>query len=569
MEMTDVLKCDVLVIGGGFAAMYTAAEASRLSLDVVLLSNLRVGKSGCSIFATGYAAALGHEDSADTPGCHRSDTLASGRGLCDPRVVDAVCEEAVPRLLELEELGVRFEKQNGRFRQYRGGGHSFPRTCMTEQHLPSGLVQPIIDHLQSTSVRVLERHDVVELLVADDVVVGALSVDAARDAFVQIEAAATVIASGGFGRLYLETSNPSGVYGDGHALGLLAGARLRDMEFVQFRPYQIIRPEALRGQTLASATFEYGATLRNRAGEDLLEQLAATGHPRTRDVVSRLVTREVAAGRGIFGGVAVDLSGISASAFAALNPLTDRLLKASGVDLDAEPLLVTPQAHFSIGGIGIDALGRTSRPGLFAVGEVAAGMHGANRLQDNALSEIFVIGKRIAAEVIRMSPRCAVSGFSQAARAALSDAVARSGQTRLDRDQLHELLPRLRSLVTSCLGPVRSEAGLLRMLAELDGLTAEAVKLPISSPSELADLSRLRFRLLMAEAVATSALHRRESRGAHARSDYEHEDPLWARSQTITVGNEFEPAMLWSGERFIKGTGQDGAPDCGVNVIGG
>lgn len=522
-------ETDVLILGGGLAALSAALEAARHGASVTVATKGRWGRSGASMLATGYAAALGHTDPRDNPTVHAEDTWRSSCGLGNRQLIGVMCDEAIPRLYELGGLGARFQKRGDRFLQYKGSGHTYPRTCLTVDQERPGIAEALASQLDGLDLTVFESTSALELLETDGSVHGALCADTGNDCLMAIHAYSTILATGGLGRLYKVTSNPEGLYGIGCALALHAGATLIDMEFVQFQPYRLIAPVALAGLTLASSTFEYGATIRNADGKDILAALDAADRPRTRDAVARATFLEILKGQDVQGGARLDLTHAQYDKVLQLNPAIAHLVDSHRLDLTKEELVVSPQAHFAMGGVAIDANAQTDIPGLFAVGEVTGGLHGANRLQDNAFAELFVFGIRAGASAAARA--CALA---RAMRPNLkihavqhwADRVALKGA---DLIWLKEVRRELRELLWQNAGVVRDETGLSQALNGLSRLSDGVAKIHISSPGELALLAESEYAIEIGELICRTALQRRESRGAHFRSDYPAPRADWER----------------------------------------
>lgn len=551
-------QCDALVIGAGFAGMYVAGELAKRGLDVVLVSSGRPAKSGASLLATGYAAAdLGNprvsksrggararvgsagDNAIDTSAsylasdsveCHVADTVHAGVGLNDQALVEAVCADSPTRLADLIAMGVELEVEGGRVVRYAGGGHSFPRTVMTASRTPSGFASPLLSRIRSTGVTERVGQSLLTLVRCGGSVSGAVFADEQSGELTAVAAGATVMATGGYARLFENSSNPSGLNGDGCMAAFEAGAAIRDLEFVQFRPYSIVRPHALKGRSFSSSTFEYGATLRDAVGNDLLAGARSEGKEITRDVVSRLVAERVNSGAGVEGGAVVDLTVMEPGVLEKTNPVLAVQLSLKDSPGLTEQIVVAPQAHFVMGGVVIDVSGKAEIDRLYAVGEVSGGVHGASRLQDNALPELFAIGRRAAEAITRTPSRSTGARFRTAAGAAVREQAVRFSGSRTDLGQLRETEGIVRRVMAQKVGPARDETG-LRFAKELMATLRQSLESQgFASTLELLQLTNLRRRLGLASLIIASALERRESRGAHFRLDHPDLDPDWNRS---------------------------------------
>jgi fumarate reductase (CoM/CoB) subunit A len=522
---------DVLVVGGGLAALRAALEARRAGATVRMACKGMVGRSGASSVAgQGYSAAFGHGGEPDSPALHTEDTLLAGRGLADPRLVAALCEEAPSRLLELEAWGAAFEKRDGRFVQYRSGGHRAARSCIGKGHRATALMQPLRRTAAGLGVEFVDRLAALSLLMDGGAVCGLLAMDLESGVPAAVPARGVILATGGAGQLYRVTSNPVDLTGDGYAMALDAGAELVDMEFYQFYPWRIVEPLGNRARICVQPwTFARGARLVNRFGNAFMaaydpERRDAAG----RDVVARAIADQLRRGLGIRGGVRVDLSDVSPETFVELNPLPARLLARHGLGPHNCELLVTPEAHFAIGGVRIRPDGATGVPGLFAAGEVAGGVHGADRLGDNALPDAVVFGARAGAAVARHAARGGLLvGPGPIAAAALERLV--SGRRPEAHGALAASRMRLAEAMWAGAGVLRNAEGLADALRVARDVYDRAEAMRPTSPRGLVTKVETMHLAAVGEAVARAALLRTESRGAHYREDHPHEDAALAR----------------------------------------
>ena len=538
MDIQWLDESDVVVVGGGLAALRAALEASKGAHRIHVVTKGQVGRSGASaITSAGYAAAARLPGSPDSPEVHHRDTLVGGAGLNDPRLVRLMCEEGPARLADLVELGARFQTRDGDLIRTKSGDHSFARSVAAVGYRGTELTLPLRERLVAGGVAFLERAMVVDLLRDRGGVAGVLVLDLERGHLLVLPARAVILASGGAGQLYAVTSNPRDLTGDGHALACRTGAALLDMEFFQFLPWRVVAPVGEGGRvSIQMYTFAAGARLVNALGEAFMRRYdPVNGDATTRDVAARAVYSEIRGGKDVRGGVRVDLSGMAHEEFTRLNPGLSALLERRGLDLGGTPLIVAPEAHFYMGGVQIDSDGSTTVTRLFAAGEVVGGIHGANRLCDNAIPETQVFGARAG---------------SAAARA------AHSGEgIRPDADQVHQwaerleaclrrggmsgsaaaLRRRLRQTMWSGAGIVRTASELTRTLHLLEGLEAGVSEMGAANPAELADLLETENLTLVGRALCLAALTREESRGAHTRLDFPDRDEVrWLRSILIS-----------------------------------
>jgi L-aspartate oxidase len=519
-----VREADVVVVGAGAAGLSAALGLAGRRVD--LLSKGPLAQTGSSPWAQGgVAAAVGD---GDTPALHAADTLAAAGAVGDPRAVAWLTAEGPARLAELVALGARFDRDAaGRLHLAREAAHSRRRILHARDATGAEIVRTLRSALARTSgLSVFERAFCLELATDGPRVAGVLARHA-DGAVVLHRARAVVLATGGIGRAYARTTNPAEATGDGLALAWRAGARLADLEFVQFHPTALdvgedplpLLTEALRGA---------GARLVDEDGRFLL----ADGDLQPRDVVARALWRALASGRRTL----LDARAAVGQSFPERFPTVFEACRAHGLDPRREPMPVAPAAHYHMGGVLTDLDGRTSRPGLWAAGEVACtGVHGANRLASNSLLEALVFGAAVArsvGETLRRAPAPprrsdATLGASAAPTAPPADGGA-AGETSA------ETAARVASVVRRTMwervGLVRDARGLeeaLRAFAELDTELPAPARAPLS-------VLETRNLLSVARLVATAALARTESRGAHFRADHPAADAAWRCRQVVT-----------------------------------
>ena len=535
------LSTGVLIIGSGGAGLYAAIEAARLGAPVLLLDRSLIGRGGATVMAQMTVAAAVGPEGTDHWRHHLADTIAAGRGLCDPALARLLCEDGVEVIQQMDRWRVGWARNGEDFNRVQAPGHDRPR-CVYVDFLSTG---PAVS---KTLRAVAQRTDgitrlgdalVTDLVVQDGAVTGAVAVHIETGEVLTIAANATIIATGGLTRLYRRNSASANMGGDGYALALRAGAELIDMEFVQFFPIGHLAPRLIGMDPIMWDPFRYklGGRLLNGAGEEFVERYGSTDQGRyvvTRDLATYAITKEVEAGRGSpNGGAWLSFRHIPPQTLRdAFGPVIDRLAKA-GIDLGRDDVEVAPIAHYHMGGIRVNTAMATGVPGLFAAGEAVGGANGANRLSGNAITEALAFGRAAG----RSAAGAAGKGFVQAAA---WDAVALAGAEGPPCDTA-ALFARLQAVMSDLAGPFRSAAGLDAASDAVRHLRATIGDKPPGKPRPH-DLARidwfdLRQALLVSESVIVAATARTESRGAHQREDFPAMDDSWTRNQILRLSD--------------------------------
>ena len=559
------LTTDVLVVGAGGAGMYAALAAADAGARVVLADKNMIGRGGATVMAQMTVAAALAEQERDTWEDHLADTLAAGRGLCDVALAEVLCRAAPDRMREMDEWGVGWARSEGRIRQVAAPGHRRRRCCYVDflntGPAVAGTLRKRVG--RTGGIRALSNVAIIDLVVKDGSVRGALALSLGDGAALEIEAAAAVIATGGLTKLYSRSSASNNMAGEGYALALRAGAALVDMEFVQFFPIGHLAPRLVGMDPIMWDPFRYklGGQLLNGAMEEFIDRYGGEDGGRytaTRDLATYAICREVEAGRGSpSGGAWLSFTHLpEAELRAAFGPVIDRLL-ANGIDLTRAPIEVAPIAHYHMGGVKVDARMRSTVAGLYAAGEAVGGAAGANRLSGNAISEALAYGEIAGREAARHAEGHAGGWDAHAAETARDAAEPLLHGTGNGRSAI-ALVQELRRLMWKQVGPFRDRAGLTSALERIramrvDDLPRVSIPRDTAFAVELADWQELRSALLVAEAVAVAALAREESRGAHQRDDFPDTSPRFRSNQEIL---ERSGALL---SRFVPVAGQGSA----------
>ena len=573
---------DVLVIGAGGAGLRAAIEASAGGVKVGLLCKSLLGKAHTVMAEGGIAAALSNVDDRDSWKVHFADTMRGGQYVNNWRMAELHAREAPDRVRELEAWGALFDRTpDGRILQRNFGGHKYPRLAHVGDRTGLEMIRTLQDHGIHRGIDVHMEFTVVTLLTDGGRVVGAFGYERERGRFKLFRAKATVLATGGIGRAYRITSNSWEGTGDGHALAYLAGAELMDMEFIQFHPTGMVWPPSVQGILVTEGVRGEGGVLRNSEGrrfmfDDIPEnyRTQTADNPEegwrytqgdknarrppellTRDHVARCIVREVKGGRGSpHGGVFLDIAWIKEKIPNAADHIRKKLpsmyhqfKELAGLDITTEAMEVGPTTHYVMGGVRVDSDTQMSTvPGLFAAGECAAGINGANRLGGNSLSDLLVFGKRAgehAAIFARKNPGGRIDERQL-------DAASKHALRPFDHGQGGEnpfkIQQELQGVMQDLVGIVREESEMRRALDGLEALNARAERAGITGHREYnngwhtaLDLANL---LVVSQAITISALERKESRGGHFRTDYPEKDPAFA-AFNIVVRRASDGAM--------------------------
>jgi L-aspartate oxidase len=513
---------DVLIVGGGIAGFRTALGIPE-PYRVLVITKDQVRESNSQYAQGGIAGVLDPEDRFDN---HIADTLTAGRGLCDPEVVDMVVREAPIRIGELIDWGTRFDEVNGHVALGREGGHSHARIVHAlGDETGREIMRAVIQRARSRSnLRIWQNSFTIDLLTQDGRCRGVLVWDRRRG-FALVWARAMVLATGGAGQLFRETTNPSIATADGHAMAYRAGAELRDMEFMQFHPTVLyvagsarhLLTEALRGE---------GAALRDCHGERFMPAYHRLAELAPRDDVSRAIAAQMA--KTQHPNVYLDLSHLDPERIRQRFPGIDRFCRTFDLDITRDAIPVCPGAHYMIGGVTVDLQGRTTLPGLWAAGEVtSSGLHGANRLASNSLLEGLVFGARVAEEITAELVR---AGTQPLEVPPVSASSSQDGHARIDLGDLRESL---RALMWRRMGITRDAAGLNEAADRVDHWGRYLLPLEFDDPTGWT----MQNMLIAARLMIAAAIARKESRGVHFRRDFPQPDATMNEHMTLRASH--------------------------------
>jgi len=560
-----VVDTDVLVIGAGGAGLRGAIAAAEGGARVLVVCKSLLGKAHTVMAEGGVAAAMHNVAYQDSWEVHFADTMKGGKLINDWRMAEIHARESPDRVLELERWGAVFDRTwQGRIHQRPFGAHTYPRLAHIGDRTGLELIRTLQDRaVHSAGVEVHMEATVFKLLIDDARVVGALAYRRADGSLVMYRCGAVLLASGGAGKMYRVTSNSWESTGDGTALAYDAGAQLRDMEMVQFHPTGMVWPAGVRGILVTEGVRGEGGVLRNQAGERFMERYDQERMElSSRDVVARAINSEVLAGRGTpHGGAYLDITHRKPEFIKRKLPsMYEQFLKLANVDITRHPMEVAPTIHYAMGGVRVDAeTGETSLAGLYAAGEVASGLHGANRLGGNSLSDLLVFGKR-AGEAASATAKSRGDSARKAVDNAQVDAAIEELMSPLRRpagESPYKLQAEIQDVMSMHAPIVRDEQGLEEGLRKIGQIGARCSSCGTGGSDDLRfnpgwhTAYDLRSMLVNAEALLRSALARKESRGAHARSDFPKTDDQLATvnflvektAQGMRVTSENQPPM--------------------------
>ncbi|MEM2193428.1 MAG: FAD-binding protein [Candidatus Methanomethylicia archaeon] len=520
----EIIDTDVLIVGSGGAGLRAAIETQRYNVKAVIVCKGGF-PSGCSSYAMGAMQVAFDLQSFES---QLRDTVVGGRFINNQVLVKIMIEKSVEAAKELEEFGTYFEKEDGKYRLFAFGGYSQPRAIVSSKPYAGGWIEGLVKRVRELDIEVIDHVMATRLLTIGREVVGVVGLNLKTGNILTVRAKSTILATGGAGWLYPITTNPPGITGDGYAIAYQAGAELTDMEFIQFRAC-IVYPSILRGQPPpADGMVSSGGRFYNVLCERYMKKYDPVRCENvTRDLIAIYTYKEIKEGRGTsHGGVYNDLSGVPEKELERFESFM-QACRAAGIDPKWQPIEWAPGAHHFMGGIRIDEYAKTSLNGLFACGEVTAGIHGANRLAGNALTDTLVFGK--------------IAGTSAAKRAIsrappeipmeqVESEISRISSFYKREEGMDYRLIRIevQNIMNNYVGVTRKGSELIKALNELDRISKQIQNLYIASEEktyrELGELLETINLITVGRIVAKAALIRTESRGAHYREDYPREN---------------------------------------------
>jgi succinate dehydrogenase / fumarate reductase, flavoprotein subunit len=565
---------DVLIIGAGGAGLRAAIEAANAGVSVGLICKSLLGKAHTVMAEGGMAAAMAHNDDRDSWRVHFADTMRGGQYVNNWRMAEIHAKEAPDRVRELEAWGAVFDRtKDGRINQRNFGGHRYPRLAHVGDRTGLELIRTLQDHTVYLGVEVHMEHTVIDLVLDNGRAAGVLAYDRANGQFKVFSARAVILATGGLGRAFRVTSNSWEGTGDGHALAYRAGAELIDMEFIQFHPTGMVWPPSVKGILVTEGVRGEGGILKNKEGRRFMfDDIPDNYKPQTaadeeegwrytqndksarrppelltRDHVARCINREVKAGRGSpHGGVFLDIAWIKEKLPNAAEHIQRKLpsmyhqfKQLADLDITKEPMEVGPTTHYVMGGIRVDAdTQMSSIPGLFAAGECASGINGANRLGGNSLSDLIVFGKRAGEYAAIWAREHGEARVDDGALAAIEKTALDPFTRGAQGENPYKLQQDLQDTMQDLVGIVRMESEMQTALGRLQEFKSRLTRVGVTGGREYHSgwhtALDLRNLLAVSEAITLSAIERKESRGGHFREDYPEKRDEFATFNVMT-----------------------------------
>ena len=532
------IDTDLLIIGAGGSGLRAAVEALNVGIKVTILSKSLLGKAHTVMAEGGIAASLGDVDPEDNWKVHFKDTMVEGVYISDWRLVEKLAKEAPDRVYELERMGALFDRTpEKKIMQRAFGAHTYRRLCHVGDKTGLELLRTLEDKIiHSENVNVMDEVFVTKLVKRNERVIGVIALDMKKGEFIAISSKAIIIAGGGCGRIYEVTSNSWESTGDGIALAFDAGAELMDMEMMQFHPTGMVWPPGVRGLLVTEGIRGEGGLLYNTKGERfMLRYSPQKKELDARDVVARSIYNEIQEGRGTeHGGVLLDISYKGKDFIMKKLPgMYMQFKEFAGVDITKEKMEVGPTTHYFMGGIKIDTeTNSTNVNGLFAVGEAAAGVHGANRLGGNSLADLLVFGKYVGINAAEYSKK---ANLEKIPDNEVKEEIKRINVfINPNGTNPYSLTEKLRKTMSENVGIVRNEQSMQKALSVILDIKKEYKNAGVGgnlqfNPGVLQCLE-LHSMLEISELLVRGAIMRKESRGAHYRSDFPKKDKKWLKN---------------------------------------
>lgn len=510
----EVISTDVLVIGGGASGLIAALEAKNGGLDVAIISKSRVGRSGNTIVSgSAMAVLIPEHDSGDTYELFYEDIIKSGKEINDSKLVELFVKSSSKIIDKLTGYGVVFRKVGSRFLKKRPPGHSCPRSVPTDyrgfSYLTRGLslTLPLLNRVKTSGIKIIEGTPVVKLLVTDNRICGAIAIDKKSEKVLIFRTGIIILASGGGGRIFSKSNNTRDITGDSYSLAYDAGAVLRDMEFVQFYPTMMYSPIKM---PISNPLFGDGAVLRNSHRERFMENYDKSGDMATRDIMARAIYTEIMNGRDYNGSVFVDCSTIPENTLKSKYAEFCEYLNRVGIDPLKDLIPVSPGTHFFMGGLVINQEGKSTIQGLLACGECVGGIHGANRLSGNALSETVVFGIIAGRTAVKIAETQSVPSLPPVEIESF-----RKGSICLT-----ELKCNLQETMWKYVSLIRNRESLEKARSRIEGILNLLNYAEIKNIHDLISFYELKNMITTSRLIVEGSILRTESRGAHYRSDY-------------------------------------------------
>ncbi len=540
MNYTSI-DTDVLIIGAGGGGLRAALELDQSGLDVLVVGKREFGDAHTVKAAGGINASFGNLDPEDNWKIHAADTLREGGFINDPKAVELLCKKVPERVKELRNWGCDFNLTgDGQIDQRYFGAQSFRRTCFVGDRTGKAIEETLVEAIRETDIPHKQGTIITKILTSEGRAIGAVGYDKKTEDKILFNPKVILLAAGGYTQIFSKSSSRSHENtGDGPALAFDAGAQLQDMEMVQFHPTGMVKPEEKLGSLVTEAVRGEGGKLFNAKGERFMKRYSPQKMELdARDQVARAIYSEIEKGNGTDSdGVYLDISHEDSELIRERLPGIVEKFQEVGVDPTKEKMEVAPTTHYSMGGVRIDfETGETTVEGLFAVGEVTAGLHGANRLGGNSLAEVVTFGQHVAASLEDYA--------KNVKQPSIPDEVIRAGFSEIEEirdgngdNDPEELFAELGTVLWNHAGIVRTEKGLKTGLEKILALREKAKhleSLPDIGSEKFARAIELRFALPVAESLVRSALKRKESRGAHYREDHQDSLENWKKNIVVT-----------------------------------